>query len=458
MFAYNFGFFHMPVTFGGYPVKRLSERGSAMKRLIALLSALAILTCLSVLALADDVIVVEDDDPPAATVSAAEEPAEDTAAAADSAVDYRSQIEALEEKYDQLEEQQKAAQAEINKVQGEKNKQIAQKQQIDNQISGTRQQISVLSDKISLLEGNIAEQQTALEEKQAEIDENYTMLKKRLRSMYASGNATVLGLVLGAEDFPDFLSRTQVASRIARHDRDLLNMLHDDLEEIQEIKTGIEENKSEVEYAKTQQANKQAVLTTQLAETNDMIQDLDQLEAEYKANKAAIDAAMKQAQAEIDEIYRMMQPSTEAYEGGIMFWPVTGYSTLTSYYGYRFNGSDFHTGIDISGKNSAGVGIYGQPIRAAASGTVTFTRSWYINGYAGGYGIYCMLDHGTDDSGNSISTLYGHMSRLAVSTGDVVQRGQVIGYVGSTGWSTGPHLHFEVRINGVHTNPLPYLT
>ncbi len=426
-----------------------------MKQLIALLLALAMLICLAPLALADDVIIVDDEEEaPAATVSAPQPQQEETV---DPNASYQEKIDALEKKYDQLEEQQKATQAEISKVQGEKNKQIAQKQQIDTQISGTRQQISLLSDKIDLLEGNIAEQQEAMEEKQAEIDENYAMLKKRLRSMYASGNATILGLVLGAEDFPDFLSRTQVASRIAQHDRDLLNMLHDELEEIKEIKAGIEENKAEVESAKNQQANKQAVLTTQLAETNDMIQDLDELEAEYKANKAAIDKAMKQAQAEIDEIYKLMQPSTNPYEGGVMFWPVTGYYTLTSYYGYRFNGSDFHTGIDIAGKNQSGVGIYGQPIRAAAGGTVAFTRSWYINGYAGGYGIYAMIDHGTDENGRSISTLYGHMSRLAVNTGDVVQRGQVIGYVGSTGWSTGPHCHFEVRINGAHTNPLPYL-
>ncbi len=431
-----------------------------MKRLTALFLALALLACLPLLALADEVIILDDGGEKSSSAPKASVPAAATETA-ETSVDpnatYQQKIDELEKKYDQLEKQKANTQAELNKVQGEKNKQIAQKQQIDTQITGTRQQISVLSSKIDLLEENIAEQQSALEEKEAEIDENYAMLKKRLRSMYAAGHATTLGLILGAEDFPDFLSRTQVASRIAQHDRDLLNMLHGELEIIKEIKDGIERDKTAVESAKSQQATKQAELTTQLAQTNDMIQDLDAQEAEYKANKAAIDAAMKQAQAEIDEIYKMMQPSTSLYEGGAMFWPVTGYSTITSYYGYRFSGSDFHTGIDIAGKNTAGVGIYGQPIRAAAGGTVAFTRSWYINGYAGGYGIYALLDHGTDQNGNSVSTLYGHMSRLAVNTGDTVQRGQVIGYVGSTGWSTGPHCHFEVRINGKHTNPLPYL-
>jgi len=420
-----------------------------MKRFLILLLALAMTAGLCLSARADDVVVVPEEEETASVAVATEE---------EKAASYQQQLDALESRYDELEAQQKAAQAEINKVKDEKDKQLAQKRQIDYQISGTREQISVLNDRISLLEGNIAEQQSALEAKEAEIDKNYSMLKLRMRSMYATGNASILGLVLGAEDFSGFLSRAQVASRIARHDRELLDGLYEDLAEIKEIKAGIEEDKSQVESAKAQQADKQAVLSSQLAETNGMIQDLDALEKEYTANKAAIDAAMKQAQAEIDEIYKMLQPSTEVYEGGIMFWPVTGYSTLTSYYGWRFSGSDFHTGLDISGTNSAGVGIYGQPIRAAANGTVTFTRTTYINGYAGGYGIYCMIDHGTDENGNSISTLYGHCSRLAVSPGDVVNRGQVIGYVGSTGWSTGPHLHFEVRVNGVHTNPLPYLT
>jgi murein DD-endopeptidase MepM/ murein hydrolase activator NlpD len=171
------------------------------------------------------------------------------------------------------------------------------------------------------------------------------------------------------------------------------------------------------------------------------------MEAEYLANKAEIDKAMEEAQAEIDAIYAQLDPTDDVYEGGQLLWPaVKGSTYISCDYGWRFSGTDFHTGIDLTGG-----GIYGQPILAAASGTVIYSQTTYTAGK--GYGIYLMIDHGS-----GISTLYGHCSALAVTTGDTVTRGQVIAYVGSTGWSTGPHLHFEVRINGTYTSPWPYIT
>ena len=196
-------------------------------------------------------------------------------------------------------------------------------------------------------------------------------------------------------------------------------------------------------------ADKQELLGTQLSKTEDMIQDIEALEKEYKANKAKIDKQMAEVQSEVDAIYAQIK-SVGVYEGGIMLWPVSGYYTVTSQYGWRFGGSDFHTGIDIARTNAAGQGIYGKPILAANDGTVAFAQKTYVAGR--GYGIYCIIDHG-----GGISTLYGHQSGLKVTTGQTVKRGDVIGYVGSTGWSTGPHLHFEVRVNGKHVNPWTYL-
>ena len=114
---------------------------------------------------------------------------------------------------------------------------------------------------------------------------------------------------------------------------------------------------------------------------------------------------------------------------------------MTCPYGSRFGGSDFHTGIDISGG-----GAYGSPVLAANSGTVKVANTSFTPGY--GYGKYVIIDHG-----GGIQTLYGHMSALSVSVGDVVAQGQKIGEVGSTGWSTGPHIHFEIRVNNKAVNP-----
>lgn len=364
--------------------------------------------------------------------------------------DYEDELDELSSLYDSLEAQQKAIQAEIDKTKTEKEKTLAQKRQIDSQISSVSNQINLLTEKISLLEESIDEQEAALDEKRNDIEENYTLLKKRLRAMYSTGNASVLGMILGAESWTDFLSRIQVASRITKHDQELITTMQDEFAAIEEIKAGIEADKAEVEGAKDQQTSKKSQLATQLSETQEMIEDIEALEAEYLANKAEIDKAMADAQAEIDAIYASLEPDDEVYDSGTLTWPVNGYTYISSDYGWRFNGTDYHTGIDIAGLNSSGVGIYGQPIRAAASGRVIYHQTYYTPGK--GYGIYLMIDHG-----GGISTLYGHCSRLAVETGDYVERGQTIAYVGSTGWSTGPHLHFEVRVNGSYTNPWPYL-
>ncbi|PWM23217.1 MAG: hypothetical protein DBX44_06080 [Oscillospiraceae bacterium] len=267
--------------------------------------------------------------------------------------------------------------------------------------------------------------------------------------MYKAGNASVLGLVLGAEDFSDFLTRSKVASRVAQHDQELIEEMQVKLAEIQDTKDSIEADKIDLEGTKSQQDAKRVQLAGQLADTQDQIQDIEALEQDYLANKAAIDKQMEEVQAEVDAIYAKIKSEGE-YEGGIMLWPVEGYETVTSDYGWRFGGTDFHTGIDIARLNAKGEGIYGKPIRAAADGTVAFTQTTFTPGR--GYGIYLIIDHG-----GGISTLYGHTCGLNVKLGDKVKRGQTIAFVGSTGWSTGPHLHFEVRVNGAYTSPWPYL-
>ena len=366
-----------------------------------------------------------------------------------SASDYKNQILELEMKYDQLEAQQKAIQTQIDKAKTEKNKQLAAKNQLDNQIYGVRQQINILNEKIELLEGEISDKESEYERQKHDIQDNFELLKKRLRVMYKTGNATVLGLILGADDFTEFLSHAQVTSRVAQHDQELIEEMTARLSEIRRLKEVIESDKEELEGAKSQQADKQTVLAGQLEQTKHHIQDIEQLEKEYLANKSALTKQMQEVQAEVDAIYAKIQSEGE-YDGGIMLWPVAGYKTVTSDYGWRFGGTDFHTGIDIARTNAAGQGIYGKPILAADDGKVVFTQTSYVPGR--GYGIYLIIDHG-----GGVTTLYGHTCGLNVKLGQKVSRGQTIAYVGSTGWSTGPHLHFEVRVNGTYTNPWPYL-
>jgi murein DD-endopeptidase MepM/ murein hydrolase activator NlpD len=379
-------------------------------------------------------------------------------AGAASTAEYKKQLQDLSSRYSELEKQLTSVQQDINRAKTEKDKQLAVKNQLDNQIYSTRQQITVLNERIDLLTGQIAELEDQIAEKQADmenqelrISDNQELLKRRLRVMYTTGNATVLGLLLGADSFSEFLTRAQVASRVAEHDQDLIRDMTRELAEIRDIKESIEETKLEVEEnmkdvedSRVLLGDKQASLGTQLSQTQDAIEDIAALEKEYLANKAALEKQQKEVQAEIDSVYAQIQ-SIGKYEGGVMLWPLEGYYTVTSDFGWRFGGTDFHTGIDISGQS-----VYGKPIRAAAAGRVAFVQTKYVANR--GYGIYLIIDHGSN-----ISTLYGHTSGIAVKVGQQVKRGQTIAYVGSTGWSTGPHLHFEVRENGKYVTPWKYL-
>ncbi|MCI5802397.1 MAG: peptidoglycan DD-metalloendopeptidase family protein [Oscillospiraceae bacterium] len=358
--------------------------------------------------------------------------------------DYKSELADLNSQYAELQKEQDAINASINKAKSEKEKQLAVKKELDGQIYLTRQQIQVLEEKISLLNDNIEEKEIEIIDKQADIDDNYTLFKKRVRAMYMSGDSSTMGLILGADDFYDFLTRAEVLSRIAEHDRELIERLQKDKADIEEAKAEIEADRADLEGSVANLDGLKSTLSGQLEQTQKQIQDISALEEQFLKDKAKNQQEMAAVQADIDDIYAKLE-SMGDYVGGEFLWPVPGYSNITSYYGWRFNNSDFHTGIDISGAN-----VYGKKIVAANSGKVVFVQRSYTPGK--GYGIYLIIDHG-----GGMSTLYGHTSEILVDVGDYVTRGETIAKVGSTGWSTGPHLHFEIRVNGKHTNPLEYL-
>ena len=247
----------------------------------------------------------------------------------------------------------------------------------------------------------------------------------------------------------DFLAELAEQKLSLQDDHTYLENLR---EENERIKESFEENKAENEEARSLQSEKAESLEEDVAKIRSSIQTLEDTEREYYANQAKIQKEMQEAQAEVTKIYAMLeemrkqnQSGNDEYTGGQFGWPLPGYSMLTSYYGWRFNNSDFHTGLDISGSQ-----CYGKTVVAANPGTVAFVNTAYKAGV--GYGIYLIIDHG-----GGYSTLYAHLSAIDVNVGDVVARGTPIAKVGATGWATGPHLHFEVRIDGKTQNPLSYL-
>lgn len=375
-------------------------------------------------------------------LSQEEQEAADAAAAEDAA--NRQKLEELQNQSAELEEQRKQIQSQINSAKTQKEQQVAIKNTLDSKIENTVAQISVLDQKIIVLKEEISLTEEHVEELQQTIAENFQLFLQRVRASYMYGDIQPMSVVLGADNYYDSLVAAKTIESVANHDNELIESLTNDKQEVEEALAQLEVDKKDLEDSIAQLEEEKASLESDLAATEDKIQNISQLEKEFLADLAANQKKSQELQAEMNAIFAQIN-STGEYVGGVMMWPVPGFSTISSYYGWRWNNSDFHTGIDITGS-----GVNGATIVAANSGTVAKVNTSYVPGK--GYGIYVIIDHG----GGTVS-LYGHCSAVLVSEGQTVAKGTPIAKVGSTGWSTGPHLHFEIRENGQHVNPLSYL-
>lgn len=316
-----------------------------------------------------------------------------------------------------------------------------EKQRLDSEIDGVQAEINKLNNKISKSNAKIAEKQKELEKAEKESQKQYSNYTKRAKMMVERGSITYLEILLNSKSFGDLLTRISIIKEIVQYDSERLSELKQAEKKIADIKGELEKEKQQLVSLKADETAQMQALSKKRNESQSMINSL-------KNDKAAFEKALKEqeaAEAAVRaEIARQSSGSSSGgtYSGGTMLKPTAG--GIGSPYGYRIHPitgqRKMHTGVDIGG-------AYGADIVAASSGTVI------IAGYnAGGYGNYLVVDHG-----GGVTTLYAHASVLCVSKGQKVSRGQVIAKVGSTGMSTGPHLHFEVLINGAHTNPMNYI-
>ena len=359
-----------------------------------------------------------------------------------------STLDHLNDQYEQLENQQQAIKDKLSATKTEKEKQEAIRSSLTSQITTTQQQITLLDNKINYLQNDIAEKEQKIEELSAEVLEQQDLFMKRIRSIYKSSVGTsMLGMVFGVDSLGSYLSYGKYLSRISEHDSTLLQTLADNIAELRELQQQMQVEKEDLADTKVTAESKKASLTSQKTEVESTLQDIKKMEQEYLADQAAIQKEMQQIQADIDATYAAAAGSGSQvdYSTTGFIYPIKGYTYISSYYGWRFNNTDYHTGVDFPAPANT-------PIRASASGTVIYVRTGAGYGRNWGYGNYLIVDHG-----GGFSTLYAHCTSIPVSVGDTVTKGQTIAYVGTTGWSTGYHLHFEIRRNGAHTNPLNYL-
>ena len=337
----------------------------------------------------------------------------------------------------------------IKNKQQELNESRAKEKSLGDQVNSLEQQINSKQSDIDELEASISEAQAkleTLEEELAAAEEKVNTqnenLNARLRNMYKNGSVGFIDVLMDSGSFSEFLNNLSLVEKVYTSDQDVLEELqkaYDEIDakkkeietlqaELSESKATMEEQKSSLEADKASVEKKKSEIAADSAETQ---RELDKLEADAQALTLSIRNSGSSS-------------SSSKYNGGIMAWPVPSCHTVSSGYGGRIHPTTgkykFHGGLDIPGS-------YGSAIVAANSGKVI----WAGN-RGDSYGNYVIIDHG-----GGVSTLYGHSSKVLVSTGQSVSRGQRIANVGSTGRSTGPHCHFEVRINGSRVNPNPYV-
>ena len=301
------------------------------------------------------------------------------------------------------------------------------------------EQLNLLNTSIELKNTEIAAKQAEIDENQRKYDATYSLFKDRLVAVYKNNTATNLSVLLGCNTFSEFLVTADNLAAISEHDKQMMHDLFLIGCDLTDARTYLETELASLEEDKQTQQELYNELAALYQEADWQLSSAEAMQTATEEDYAAIIAERERQEAIIDEL--MAQASDLPYVGGYYAWPVPGYKYISSGFGYRwlFGVYKFHGGIDI-----AGSGIYGKNIVASNTGQVT-------TAYYGttGYGHYVIIDHG-----GGYKTLYGHMSAIYVTVGQWVAQGTPIGAVGSTGNSTGPHCHFEIRINGERTNPL----
>ena len=391
----------------------------------------------------------------------------------------QSDIDELEEQKQQLRDEKNQAGNKAASLREKKAAWVEQKTALDEKNRLAQEEILNTQKQIEIYNEMIAEKQVEAEAAQAAADATLEVYKKRLRSMEENGQFnTYMGVLIGASDFSELLSRVDMLTEIMEHDKRIENEYKAARDQALAAKAEYEELNLQLEAKKVELEEEVQQLEKEIAEADKMIAEIQKeidaymaiynaaLQREYAVQNSinAIIAQMKAA----EEAAKNPQPAPDAGEDGggnsgntssgtttqapdtstvtgSYIWPIPSSRLITSLFGNRIHPvsgtTKFHKGVDINAS-------VGAPILAADGGTVVISGN-----DPAGYGIYVSIYH----SGGR-STLYAHMSSAAVSSGQVVSQGQVIGYAGSSGVSTGPHLHFEIAVNGNLQNPLSYFS
>lgn len=348
----------------------------------------------------------------------------------------------VQEKIDQATKDKKEALDNINKSKANKQEALNKKEVLDHEIDVINAELAEIDAIIAQTDSRIAEKENEIAAYEAQITQNDEEFKARIRAIDEMGDATYIDILLNSESLGDFLSRLETVREIAAHDQAVIdNMIA--------LKKGVEASKAEIEMARAEQQEARNLTADKRTQLQQKMNEQSALISQLSSDIAEYEKAYNNAVAQENSLKASLQSSLSksgggtVYTGGVFTWPAPSYTYISSPYGYRnhpvLGRTKFHSGLDLAAPG-------GSNILAAADGTVRSA------GWNGGYGYCVVIDHG-----GGVATLYGHASKLLVSSGQKVTKGQVIALVGTTGMSTGNHLHFEVLKNGATTDPMAYL-
>ena len=357
----------------------------------------------------------------------------------------QAEIDAMREEADDLKSQQKEIQAKLDALEADQANAMERKTLLEQQINATQAEINTIAAQIAKYDELIAQKQEELSQAEAEEQAQYELFCERVRYMEEQGEVSYWSILFSSKDFADLLDNAMMVEEIMDYDNQVMDQLIALREQIESDKAELETARQEQQDAKAEQEAAQANLQAQESEVDALLSQISNQEDELEAREAQLRAASDAATAEIAAAERELaaQIANVPSESGFL-WPLPGRYNLSSLFGSRKHPitgkANNHTGIDIPASS-------GTSILAAKSGVVTTST------YNNSYGNYVVVSHS-----DGTSTLYAHMVRRNCSKGDTVSQGQVIGYVGTTGSSTGNHLHFEVRVNGSRVDPINYFT
>lgn len=348
----------------------------------------------------------------------------------------------LQAEQQQLQQQIEEANEELDSVQEELSDNLQQVQKLDEKIEKSQNELYELNIKTKQLQNSIEKIEKELKILEEKYNKQEEILSQRLITMYESGDTNYLDVILSSRSVSDFLSNYFLITELTNYDTELLEEIGQKKEKIELTKKKLDNDREQLVTIKQNQTKTAKVLENTKIVRENYIAKLSEQEKDIQSKIDEYNARFNEINQEILELAK--EGLETQYIGGEMAWPVPGYTRITSKYGMRYHPilhyTKLHTGMDIGAPMGAN-------FIAANDGMVTKAS------FNTAYGNMVIIDHG-----GGISTLYAHGSEILVTVGQVVKRGEPVLKVGSTGYSTGAHAHFEVRINGVVTDPMPYVT